>query len=253
MISIIIPTYNNLELFKRAYHSVSSQTVKNVEVIVVDDSSSNDIEKYCLQIPVRYHHNRPALGAVKNWNSGLKMAKGDYIILMHHDEAMKENDYLSSLLNSFGKGYDIVISNIEIHKGDVTRIGLCPNRLKRIFISHSYLLLVRNLIGPCACVSFKRECLTFFDEHLKWSVDIEWYYRLLYKRKVAFNENNWISSIHGHKGQITKNLNVPIQARLDAKYLFSKYQGKILPTCCLITMRIVGFVIRIIRTIKAVL
>ena len=55
MISIIIPTYNNLELFKRAYNSVISQDEKDVEVIVVDDSSTNDIQNYCLNLPVRYH------------------------------------------------------------------------------------------------------------------------------------------------------------------------------------------------------
>lgn len=250
MISIIIPTYNNLELFKRAYHSVESQTEKDIEIIVVDDSSTNDIQTYCQKLPVLYHHNRPALGAVKNWNSGLKKAKGDFVILMHHDEAMKDKNFLGSVQTSFRQGYDVVVSNIEIHKGDIIRKGLCSSWLKRIFVSHSSLLLVRNLIGPCACVAFKKEKIVFFDEKLKWTVDMEWYYRLLKKANVHFLQDNWISSIHGHKDQITCNLDVSRQARQDSNYLREKYRWNLIVRICLLSSSIIHQLEKTIKRVK---
>ena len=247
MISIIIPTYNNLELFKRAYDSVISQDEKDVEVIVVDDSTTNDIQNYCLNLPVRYHHNSPPLGAVKNWNSGLKLAKGEFIILMHHDEALKNENFISSLLHCFKNGYDVVVSNIEVHLGNSVRKGLCPNWLKRLFIAHSYLLFVRNLVGPCACIAFKKEYIKYFDENLKWVVDLEWYYRLMNKRKVVFMQSNWITSMHGHKGQITKNLDICNQAKIDSMYMFDKYEHNIKVRCSLFVKKLVSRIVKLIR------
>jgi len=252
MISIIIPTYNNLELFKRAYQSVISQTEKDVEVIVVDDSSTNEIQDYCLGLPVLYRHNVPALGAVKNWNCGLRIAKGGYVILMHHDEAMKNVDFLSSVLAAFDKGYEIVVSNIEVQiGGKVRKKGLSPVWLKRFFISHSHLLLVRNLIGPCACIAFKRDNLVFFDDKLKWQVDMEWYFRLLNNRKVVFLPDNWVGSIHGHKGQITKNLDVSNQARLDSDYLCHKYQRNVEVRCSLLGAVLLGDVVGLLKRLRS--
>ena len=46
MISIILPTYNNLTLFKQALQGIQIQKGVRYEVIVVDDSSNNEIENY---------------------------------------------------------------------------------------------------------------------------------------------------------------------------------------------------------------
>ena len=69
--SIIIPTYNNLELFKRAVDSVLIQKNVSYEVIVVDDSTNNNIEDYINKtdlLRIRYYHHKPSKGAVANWN-----------------------------------------------------------------------------------------------------------------------------------------------------------------------------------------
>lgn len=44
--SIIIPAYNELELFSKALISVLNQTCKDFEIIVVDDSSTDEIQRY---------------------------------------------------------------------------------------------------------------------------------------------------------------------------------------------------------------
>lgn len=246
MISIIVPTYNNLKLFKRAYSSIKLQTVKNVEIIVVDDSSTSEIENFCMNLPVLYYHNKPALGAVKNWNKGLSLAKGEYIMVMHHDEAMMDSSFLEQVWEKLEKGYDVVVSNIEVHRGKNIRRGLCPNWVKRFFLKHSELLLIRNLIGPCACLAFRKDNVIYFDEKLKWTVDKEWYFRLLKNTKFCFLPNNWIGSLHGHAEQITANLNVSAQAKLDYLYMKEKYRANLKVICCLKIMKlldkIIGFV-----------
>lgn len=248
MISIIVPTYNNLELFKRAYNSILLQTVKNVEIIVVDDSSTSEIEDFCTSLPILYCHNKPALGAVRNWNKGVSLANGEYIIVMHHDEAMQDSTFLERVLEKLEKGYDVVVSNIEVHRGNKIRHGLCPNWVKRIFLKHSELLLIRNFIGPCACLAFRKNVAVEFDEKLKWTVDKEWYFRLLTHKKCSFLSNNWIVSLHGHAEQITVNLNISAQAKLDYQYMKEKYKGNLKVIRCLKIMNLLDKIIAFVKT-----
>ena len=46
LISVYIPTYNRLELLKRAVQSVQNQTYKNFEIIIVDDNSSDGTQDF---------------------------------------------------------------------------------------------------------------------------------------------------------------------------------------------------------------
>ncbi|PLL70465.1 hypothetical protein CWN62_29695, partial [Klebsiella pneumoniae] len=46
LVTIYIPTYNRLELLKRALNSVVNQTYKNLEIIVVDDNSSDGTQEF---------------------------------------------------------------------------------------------------------------------------------------------------------------------------------------------------------------
>ena len=85
--TIVIPTYNNLDLFKSAYSSVCKQDFKDYEIIVVDDSDDSSIADYVssLNNPILiYRHHVPSAGAVNNWNHGLQLASGKYVIVLHH-------------------------------------------------------------------------------------------------------------------------------------------------------------------------
>ena len=77
-------------------------------------------------------------------------------------------------------------------------------------------------MGPCACLTIRRSQLQPFCDELRWLVDVEWYYRMLASRCVVYDPQLVIRSIHGHKGQITANLDIqttfaadrPVVARL---------------------------------------
>ena len=60
--TIIIPTYNNLELAEKAIHSVISQKDVTCKIVVTDDSTDNKIEILCEEINndnLFYYHNIP--------------------------------------------------------------------------------------------------------------------------------------------------------------------------------------------------
>ena len=227
MISVIIPAYNNLDLFKRALHSVLKQKNVSFELIVVDDSSYSDIDNYVHSLNdgrIHYFHNIPAKGAVRNWNFGLSLASGEKLLVLHHDEELKNDDYMRRI-DSLLDIYDLTICNKQVlTSGRKSRH--IPQIINKIIIKRMAPLFFVNCIGPCACIAIKRSVLCSFDERLHWKVDTDWYYRTLKAAKrIHYINSIEILSHHGHQGQITLNLDIPKIASEDAEIIRKKYNS----------------------------
>lgn len=230
--SIVIPVFNNLELFRRALESVLQQQGVAFEIIVTDDSTTTAIADYVnglavsglpADIHLRYYHHQSDSGAIANWNNGLQMATGQYIILMHHDEAMSGTDYLQRIERHFNGGVDIVVSNIEVIVDGHQKKSHFTTPMKRFALCHPSLLFLANAIGPCACIAIRSTLKEPFCEELHWLVDVEWYYRLLKGRRVCYDPQLTICSIHGHEGQITQELDIPQTFAHDKTIVLGKY------------------------------
>ena len=231
MISVIIPTYKNLELCKQAVASVTKQKGCDYEVIITDDTPGNEIEEWAMSQSsgiIRYYHNVPSKGAIDNWNYGLSLAKGDILILLHHDEAFINEDYLEKISLQL-KRNDVVISNKKVIVASGVKKERFPNWIKRPIIYLKYPLFAINVIGPCACVAFRKEFLQEFDNRMHWKVDIDWYFRILKSaKKVLYINSQEIISHHGHEGQITGNINVREVSDADTKIIKEKYNSFII-------------------------
>ncbi len=227
LFSIIIPTYKNLELLQRALNSVLKQSYKYYEVIVVDDSPSDIIDKYVHNLNdkvINYVHNKPSKGAVPNWNYGLSLAKGDYIILLHHDEAFESENHLLKL-NELMTNYNVIISNVKVEINGIEKKNFFIRYGKRIMLKIPELIFLINCIGPTACVCINNKCIEHFNNNLIWLVDIEWYFKILRHNDYAFC-NLTILSLHGHKEQITKSINIEEREKADITYLYQHYQDR---------------------------
>lgn len=225
--SIVIPTYNQLPLLKRALDSVLHQKDADYEVIVTDDSDNEDIETYIktLSIPAIKYFHHPSNGiAADNWNYGLSKAIGRYVIVMHHDEVMTSNEHLSNIEKDMDKA-DVVISDIEVLNKGQKKGRLISHCTHRFFCKHPELLFLQNTIGPTACLTFRREDLQLFKSELKWFVDVEWYYRMLKGVRISHSKECKIQSTHGHADQITTKLDILKAFRQD-KAIISNLYGK---------------------------
>ncbi len=92
LISVIIPTYNRKNFLQIAVKSVLAQTYKNFELIIVDDGSTDETDKLIekfndSRIKYIYQKNR---GPAKARNTGIKLAKGDYIAFLDSDDRWKK-------------------------------------------------------------------------------------------------------------------------------------------------------------------
>jgi GT2 family glycosyltransferase len=93
LVSVIIPTYNRMRLLPRAIDSALSQTWSNLEVVVVDDGSTDGTERmvrgrYGADSRVRYFRQANA-GVCAARNRALSAALGDYIAFLDSDDEWK--------------------------------------------------------------------------------------------------------------------------------------------------------------------
>jgi glycosyltransferase involved in cell wall biosynthesis len=90
-ISVCIPTYNGARYLGACLDSVLSQTFKDIEILVVDDGSTDDtleiLERYAVSDQrIRLHRNDSNLGLVGNWNRCIELARGEWIKFVFQDD-----------------------------------------------------------------------------------------------------------------------------------------------------------------------
>lgn len=121
-ISVIIPIYNTkASLLKEALNSVLNQTLKNIEIIIIDDKSNinyeRELKEYIENPQIIIYRNNKNEGSGEARNKGLHIAKGEYIAFLDADDFYIDNDALRKL-------YDIAkctLSNIVGGKPFVKR------------------------------------------------------------------------------------------------------------------------------------
>lgn len=106
-ISVILPVYNSENYIKECLDSLLSQTFKDIEILCIDDGSTDgslnilkDIEKTDSRITVITQEN---MGVAKTRNNGLNLVKGNYVYFMDSDDCLDKN--------AFKKLHDNITSN----------------------------------------------------------------------------------------------------------------------------------------------
>lgn len=127
-VSVIIPIYNGEEYLERCLDSVLSQTLKEIEVICVDDGSTDrtgdilsEYEQKDSRVQVLYQKNQYA-GVARN--NGLRHAKGEYLAFLDADDYF-EPDFLEKMYFA-GKANqsDVVMCNeyfLDVGTGEITK------------------------------------------------------------------------------------------------------------------------------------
>ena len=106
LISVVVPIYNVAEYLNECIDSILAQDYKTIEVILVDDGSTDDSKKICKEYAKKYsfvhviHQKNAGLSAARN--RGLSVAKGEYICFVDSDDYLLPG-YLSELLKAAKK------------------------------------------------------------------------------------------------------------------------------------------------------
>src|SRR5690606_7662429 len=125
-ISIIIPTYNRASIIEECLNSVSNQSYRNWECLVVDDFSTDSTKELInniKQIDKRfiYLQNSYAKGAPGARNTGLAAAKGQYITFLDSDDAINNNCLETRLTFAIKHNADITVGLQRIFADNIEK------------------------------------------------------------------------------------------------------------------------------------
>ncbi len=136
LISIIVPVYNKKEYIKSCIDSLLKQTYKNIEIILVNDGSTDgsniicdEYSGYCNIVHI-YHKNNAGVSSARNF--GIVKAKGEYICFIDADDIVA-NNYVERLYEELCReNTDIVICSVrEIHYENSKKIKVVNKVLKK--------------------------------------------------------------------------------------------------------------------------
>lgn len=131
LVSVVVPFYNPDNYFKKLLESIENQSYKNIEVILVDDGSSNEINKIAKSFVEK---NRKYL-LITQKNSGVAVArqvgvsnaKGDFIIHADADDLLPENAIEKLVYKHLETNANIVIGSYIVRSSKKDVVVLSPS------------------------------------------------------------------------------------------------------------------------------
>ena len=178
LVSVVIPCYNSKRYLAEAIESALLQTYSRIEIIVVDDGSTDETARIARSYPVHYIYqaNRGISGAR---NTGILHCQGEYVLFLDHDDRL------------LPRAVEIGVRLLEEHPecalavGEHRYIGADGKAIgysnKHAAGRNHYLMLLEHNFIETPCSALHRRsgiALTGgFDESLKGAEDLEFYLR----------------------------------------------------------------------------
>jgi len=205
MISVCIATYNRKEYLKEAIESVFRQTYQDLELIVLDDGSTDGTEELIasFDLPIRYY-KQSNHGIPQPYNRLVELAKGDYICFLDSDDIFFD-DALERLVNgvdgseqriAYGSyvridenGAEIGYDKKKLYSGDITE-----KLFQKIFVHCVCTLIPRRIFQEHQ--GFNTDYRVCFDYASNLALSSKYQYVAL--ERPAFKRRRHVSNISGY-------------------------------------------------------
>lgn len=182
-ISVIIPTYNRATALSEAIDSVLDQTHENLELIIVDDASTDEtpvvVENY-QDDRIQYHRFQENKGANAARNKGIELATGEYISFLDSDDKFHQT-HLQSVIDTLNSETEecagVFTSCKLVSDGNVVGERLS----KEGYVTYDE-ILSSNVIGGFSRITLRSSIFADvgkLDEELQSSQDYDFFIRVL--------------------------------------------------------------------------
>jgi glycosyltransferase involved in cell wall biosynthesis len=213
MVSICIPTFNNAGMVAEAIQSALRQTYQHLEILVVDNCSTDETEqvvKGFMSRDPRLHYLRQAqnVGMPGNFNTCLASARGEYVLILCSDDILEAGcvaALVSALVASPASVLAACARTFVNAKLRPLKIVRARSKLEVI----DGLMVIRdcvargNRIGEPSAVLFRRDAASRgFDSHYSQLLDLEMWIHLATKGSAVFLPEA-LCQIRQHGEQLT--------------------------------------------------
>jgi len=227
-LSVIIPTRNRCEHLKSAVNSILNQTWKNIEIIIIDDASTDNTADYLTELiqinkNVIFISNKKAIGGSKSRNLGINIATGYFIAFLDDDDIWHpQKAFKQILLLTSNNKYSATTCNFKIiyHNFPI-------NRIKKIQKCNNEqdILNLNYLGGASMCLTYKHLLVQAngFDESLLSCQDWDIWVKLQNFGEIGII-NEVLVDYYFHKSeQITSKISNAYAGRVS---FYFKYRNK---------------------------
>ncbi len=192
-ISICIPIYqmeNATQLLARNLESILFQTYKDYEIIVSDDSDSDELKTFLQRYPVKYYKNMGPKGMANNTNYAISRARGEIIKILFQDDYFYGKDSLADIIRHFTPTYYWLVTACSHDIGG-----------QQINPHYPYYSDSENTIGSPSVMAFTRGMQERFDPRFSWVLDLDLYRRIRkrYGKPKIVNKINVVIGIGEHQ------------------------------------------------------
>ena len=122
-ISVIVPIYNSIDCLEKCVQSICAQTYTNLEILLIDDGSTDGTDKLCEKLAAEDHRIRTYCkengGASSARNMGISVASGEYLGFVDSDDYIEEDMY--TLMMEAALERDVPI--VQISRDEVDEAG----------------------------------------------------------------------------------------------------------------------------------
>ncbi|MEO9308160.1 MAG: glycosyltransferase [Nitrososphaera sp.] len=206
-VSIVIPAYNSESTLEETITSALDQSYSNIEVIVVDDGSTDKTKKICEKFSdkIKYYYKQNG-GISSALNFGIKKMSGEWFKWLSSDDLLTRDAVEKLMQVHYITGGQIIYSDYDIidEKSKFVRVFKEP-------VYHSYYEFASKIwiryIGNASSVLIHKSCFDIvgpFDESLRFGEDYEWWQRacLVYGYRF-FHLQEAIAKYRIHPKQLT--------------------------------------------------
>lgn len=184
LVSIVIPVYNAEKYIERALKSLINQSYKNIEVIVVNDGSTDNTEKIVKKYvdKIRYFYKENG-GVASALNLGIKNMKGEYFSWLSHDDVYYTNKIERQIeeLKNIDKD-NILYSGFELinDKSEFLYAWEIASKNEYRKLNNSFYALLLSGLNGCSLLIPKKAFyeVDFFNEDLKCTQDYDLWFKI---------------------------------------------------------------------------
>lgn len=181
MISVVIPLYNKEPIIKKTLNSVLSQDYSDFEVVVVDDGSTDNsvaIVESIVGPRIRLIKQENG-GPSKARNTGVKNAKGDWIVFLDADDELLPDAlrYFAHIINTHTE-VDMFLGEVLINNGNTEHLGV---EYKNGLVKNPFKDHVLGRLYQCSGTTVYRKSIVEkypFDERVRRYEDLQRIFKL---------------------------------------------------------------------------
>lgn len=214
LVSIVIPLYNGSNYIEEALQSAFSQDYENIEIVVVNDGSTDDGagREICMKYADRINYlEKPNGGCASALNYGIRASKGEYISWLSHDDLYDPNkvSHQVALLQKEGvvPGRTLISNRGRLIDGEGKTIPHPEMKRRQLLSPEQFFghLLFKKCVNGCGLLIPKAafEEGLWFDETMRFVLDWNLWLKMAASGYGVYLDDTVLVSNRVHGGQVT--------------------------------------------------